>query len=477
MGATRIAPMSSNMSVVQCHKASCFLWSAAWSVVVLLLVIRAPVQSQTLTEKLTPLPDLGQVPDDFHWLQVNEQGTIAICPIKKNFEFHFLVNGKETFTTDAGLGVGPTFSPDGKRWAFPRRFTGIYGTLTFSVMLDGVETGPYQNVHQLVFSADGKRFMYGAGTNQAENLFLDGQSLPGWVDVSEYCFSPDGKHVAYAAIGGGGRIHVDGVPGQEYTVVSDPSYSRDGRLLFRAKRHGREVVIVDDKEGAEFDFVRDPFFSADGKHVCYRARQQADWFIVLDEVKQAAYKQNHAPQLTPVGNHLFYLASDGLNWCLVVDGKEQKKHPGLYSTHEPSITDVRFTEDGGHFIYAVAREGRWCACFDQTEGNLYDDVTQTTLCPDGSRHAYAAKTNVFWRVVLNGKAGSKFDSVWDLTWLKQPDHPLLHAARKGDEWFAVVNGVPSQPYRWGQIIHQSSSGAAYYALKDGVIHRVEAFLP
>jgi hypothetical protein len=429
----------------------------------------APAQS--LTEALTPLPSLGQVPDDFKSLFVNEQGTIAIYTRRVADKDYVYVNGKEVFWVDAGFALNPVFSSDPNRWAALRRFPGTLSDL-FSVMLDGKETGPYENVHALVFSKDGKRFMYSAGDRNSENLFLDGALLPGWVAVPEYCFTNDGKHVAYSAIGSGGCIYVDGVKGKVFTVVSDPHYGVDGRLLYRAKRAGKEVVNVAGQEGSEYGAVREPFFSADGAHVCYEAQQQNDWYAVLDEVKQAAYQKVASPQLSVLRNHLCYLASKAGEWCVVIDGNERRKYLGLSQSNEPSIMGVRLSEDASKVIYAATHDGLWCASFNEVEGNLFDYVTETTLTTDGSRYAYAAQKDAMWRAVIDGMEGTPYDSVWALTWRHENGSPLLYTASKNDQRFAIVNNSHSEAYKWVQIVPKSSSATWYYALKNGTIYGV-----
>ena len=185
--------------------------------------------------------------------------------------------------------VGPAYlaaeellwSPDGARLTFQAGSPNG----TFAVV-DGQEFGPYTWVKEFQWSPDGKRYVFQAAGSTGGGVIVDGKEQPktrGVVDAS-ILFSPDSKHIAYGGHPGVSVYQplVDGVAKphnlQNFTTRNNPpinfpvfSWSPDGNHIayvgFTMDPIPKGGVVVDGTmypgPSAGFQF---PSWSPNSKH-------------------------------------------------------------------------------------------------------------------------------------------------------------------------------------------------------------------
>ncbi len=183
--------------------------------------------------------------------------------------------------TDSGQ-VAYAFQSDGGVW----------------ISAAGEKQGPFDAVGAPTFSPDGRRFAYMARRSYASYLVLDGVPgepfdaiLPEEGDLSNYLedipvFRDDGLSVAYRACRGQSEYIVcDGEAGEPFGFVSGgPAFSpNNGHLVYAAGESLKEYVVVDHHRSEPFNRIWSPSpesslslmwkptFSADGNKVLFGA--------------------------------------------------------------------------------------------------------------------------------------------------------------------------------------------------------------
>jgi len=256
---------------------------------------------------------------------------------------------------------------------------------------------------------------------------------------------------------------------------------------------GKSRLVVEGREGAEFDDVGQPVFSPDGRHIAVRASKGEKIYIDVDNKTNDGYRRFF-------GNPIFSADSTKIAY---VEGIETNSNPRLV------ISDLSFTKKvirestdliavSGDRTTLVARqmvdgEQRMVVIgFDRPnvirEGRLYNAIDAFALSNDGATIAYVALENSKRRVLLNdreepfpdgGLVGSlvirpdqkgigfimvnrgryslhqaffhdgakekQYEEAMDLVYSK--DSRLhAYAARKGKNWFIVINGKEGQTF-------------------------------
>ena len=239
---------------------------------------------------------------------------------------------------------------------------------------------------------------YAAAKGSKLLVVVDGKEGPEYVHVGRetLIFSPDGKRLAYETWNGDKRVVVvDGKPGPEYdwigqgTLVFSPDSKRFAYVARKGYENSRDVVVLDGREGPEYDqIIWEPIFSPDGKRVAY-------------------------------------IAEKGDKSVLVVDGREGPEFDSVhfYTPFPFDLADLtveRKPEEGWNWVKAV---GHWDHGWIAMGGPVFS--------PRGQHVAYAARKDGKCFVVLDGRAGPKYDQVWGGPSF-HPDGRLEYlASRKG----------------------------------------------
>jgi hypothetical protein len=267
------------------------------------------------------------------------------------------------------------------------------------------------------------------------SVMVAGKSESEFSALSRPVFSPDGNRMAYAASASGWA-----------------RYDEDGNGFVTETSHSDEwKVLLDGTPQKTYRWVEGLVFSPDGAHFAYVARRgfTQDGFVVLDTKELTTYPEVQDPLFGP-NNALAYVAKNGSRSFLVVDGKEHAEFD--------YVTDHVFSTDG-KVAYVVGRGGKESVATGNKVGPRYDSVRAPHFSPDGTRLAHFAEEEGRWFIVVDGKKGEEFQAVHGARFFENPyrnrsNSPVFsqdgakvaYAAKKGNRWSLVVNGIMSSPY-------------------------------
>jgi len=157
----------------------------------------------------------------------------------------------------------------------------------------------YDEVRNLVFSADGKVLAYLGKKGKSTYLVLDGKDDQ--LSDGEYpwppVIKPDNKGAGIAIVGKDGaylyQAFGSGGPSQNrYKEIADVVFSNDARNhAYVAIKDERFLIVVNGKEGPFYDRVITPQFSPDGKFMIYRARKDNKRFVVVADTTGKVIKE------------------------------------------------------------------------------------------------------------------------------------------------------------------------------------------
>lgn len=200
----------------------------------------------------------------------NAEGQLLGYTLFVDHTLRFLKIGGRSFGPSQYYGVNsPQFSTDGKHFLCLQQ-----NSKEYSVVYDGREFGPFENVESITLSADGTRWAYAARREGKCLLFVDGVQVGIYGGVGSLGFSVDGKQWACIAVRNGKYlVVVDGQEQPECDYIDHLAFSPDGsRVAYWAERNGKRFVVVDNVQVTpEYDKIR-PMqlrFSKDGKHLVY----------------------------------------------------------------------------------------------------------------------------------------------------------------------------------------------------------------
>lgn len=373
-------------------------------------------------------------------------------------------------------------------------------------------------------------------------------------------FHEKGRGVAYAAKKGTDTYVVyNGRSGNNYEKISRLTIGPDGeRLAYAAYAKGKWLMVIDGLEGPAFDELEDPVFSPDGQHFAYFGKRDNSWFMVLDKKQTEASVSGYRgrPIFSSDSTKIAFVAKGGdgrtprlmvtdlsLNNLKIkepiasvvasrdksrlaavaeVDGKQRVIvfNFDLSAVHyEAPLFDkvygVTFGNDGQSIAYFVENDGKsyvasgdrieelppyspvaWPlvrpdgkgvdlvmvavnkvlihSAFYRAKGKIarYDEINDVVYNREGVQ-AFAAKKGNEWVAVVAGKEGPKFDMV--VNPLFSPDGKFfVYRARKDGKRFVVVadsNGsILSQHFPYEMVfttVFTADGGSVAYGVKDG----------
>ena len=91
-------------------------------------------------------------------------------------------------------------------------------------------------------------------------------------------------------------------------------------------------------------------------------------------------------------------------WCVVIDGEIQANFEAF---------DFVFSSDSKHLAYSAIDADKLFVMVDGKAGKKYDDIESGTpvLSPDGNRTAYGAMIGKKWCMVVDGKEDNQYDGL------------------------------------------------------------------
>ena len=322
------------------------------------------------------------------------------------------------------------------------------------VVHNGKSGKSYREVdeHTLTVSPDGLRVAYCAKAGDKWLVVVDGKESGPFEDKGRPVFSPDSRHVAFEAqIGTLWHVFVDNAKSDGVVSYFDtPLFSADSSRVVR-----RENT----KEGATYRMVftdlsfNDPFIavfqtlnnkvSADLSRIAVIDRQEGKYQVKLINIVQpekieagALYDEVREIAFSSDAQQVAYVAKRGSGFFLVFDGKEEAIPEGEY----PWPPVIR--PDGkGAGLVIVGGKGAFMhqAFFDDgiRTPARYKECADLTYSSDGKSHAYVAIRNERFLIVTNGKEGPMFDRVISPQF--SPDgKQLVYRARQDGKRFVVL---------------------------------------
>ncbi len=301
---------------------------------------------------------------------VSSQG-IIIRDGKEVLRADGIVSDVQSFgETRIGETFGPFLSPDGTRLACGVR----RGTNCF-VVLDNIESGPWQRINCLVapredfarFSADGRHFTYVGLRGEKDFVVVDRQeNTNSWMDCA--VFSPDSQRTAFSRYressgkGTFSSVVLDGLPGKEFSgTMEELVFSPNGkRLAYRVSERGGGYVV--EHGGEEFDGYYssgDIIFSPDSKHLAFRGSKNGQSFMVIDGRDYLQSDNGHDIRsdyftFSPDSQRWGYIAQQGDEHYAVISGATYGPYDYLSVPDEEAY--IYFSPDSRHFAFMANRD-------------------------------------------------------------------------------------------------------------------------
>lgn len=309
-------------------------------------------------------------------------------------------------------------------------------------------------------------------------------------DISQVLFSETGSGVAYLARKNNGNISVvhNGKAGKEYAItIGQVVLSADGRhVAYGAMVADKWCMVVDGREGRPFNSVISPVFSSDGQHIAYQAMEGEKWHIVVDNRSNSGTKTSYSrPVFSADSTLIAYVENQDKAARLIVSDlrfnkqrvKENtgellvsnKNRTRLAATkvvdnkvrvidfnfatpdvvHEGRLYDaihhMTFGDDGVSVAYVAEKGGTRLLVLDDREESLPagELVEQPVIHPDkqGVGVLLASKNGSFLHqsFIKSTTAENMYDEAANLVYSKDSRF-FAYVARKGKNWFVVVNG-------------------------------------
>ena len=334
-------------------------------------------------------------------------------------------------------------------------------------------------------------------------------------------FSKNGGGVAYSAEKNG-KVYVvhNGKPGKSYDVVGDIVLNPDGRrVAYGALSEGKWRMVIDGAEGVPYSTVKSPLFSPDGSHLAYQVLSGEKWHLVVDatanegtqtrlmdhqfsaDSRTIAYIDNADAynrkgrlvlsdlaftQQTIIGSNASRLTlnPDGSR-IAAINTRENKQYVVTCRFDKPNdvqdgaeysaIDNLAFAPDGTALTYVAARDGVRFMVFNGREEALPNGgslVEVPVVRPDqkGVGAIIAVNNQTFFHQFFldGGKKDSGYDEAGGLTY-DSGGEVYAYAARRGNVWFTVVNGVEGPKFDRVISPRFSPNGKylVYRARKDG----------
>lgn len=241
-----------------------------------------------------------------------------------------VIDGQRSAAMD---GVGQLrFSSDGLRAGFVGRRQGFS-----SVVIDGVEQGPFETIAELQL---GPPDVFVARTEGAWHVFVDGQPGEGFDRIAGLLTT--GGAPAYAGRRGQEEWIVEGPHqlGRFTALKSKLARDASGRLVFVAQRGDVWTVVMGDTESTPWAEVEVP--AVGGAHVGFVGERDGRSVVVLDGQDVSTWEWAGSLVLSADGARSAHLARRDGRTLVVVDGVEKSFDVVVAGT-------LAFSKDGRRF--------------------------------------------------------------------------------------------------------------------------------
>lgn len=372
------------------------------------------------------------------------------------------------------------FHPRGKGVAYTRKEgEGL------RLVHDGKAGAPVASIDAVAFSPDGKRIAYSAMVGKRWRMFVDGAAGIDSEQTTNPAFSPDSRHVAYGVkTAAGWSMVIDGrLTQMDKALLGNPAFSADSaKVAFteadRVDSQPRLVVCdlslkrLYTVEGSDTEFAVN---SENSRIALSRQQGNARNLVEVDFLKAApvaegaGYDAVSNVTYASSGNNLaYYGIRAGMNY-LVANGREEALPQGNlpWAPLIPSRDGgaAAFVDNGtGISLHRAASAG---------DDAAYEEVGDRAISSKGDLTAYAARRGANWFLVVNGKEGAPFDKVVSPVF-SPDDRFLVYRARKDGKRFLVVSDRTGkilkqhQPYEMVfPPVFTANGKSVAYGVKDG----------
>jgi len=509
------------------YKISPIMLLLIFSIVIGSCVSREPNLSETPQVKIADIVETNEIDlptATEHIEQITEQTIETTSTPQASPRVTEMVHDQQDITEDFGLrrtvllkfnpeetsSIYMEVSPDGKQIAYKR-----FSEQGQSVIFDGNEYGPYDEVEFLDFSPDSQHLVFIATITDKSFAVLDGIEQQYYdLILASARFSPDSEHIIYEARQGKKTIAVIDYTEFTYDAINGPIYiSPDSSsIAFVARNINAEHFVVQDGiEGKKYDEIEiynlDLYFSADGGHLAYVAKEGGNWYVVLDEKESIPfssssvditfspdsqhfvyaaftddekvlfidgeqmnnYDDSFSPIFSPDSQHFAYEASLDDETFVVVDGIEGPKHDGY-------IYGFTFSPDGERYAYQVGTDDEYLLVIDGEIQGEKDVRRRPLFSPDSQHIAYQPYDSEFDIIVLDGDVNEKYDTIEYVTFSPDGNH-LLIIVQEDDTWddYVVFNGLPGEKFDeiLPQIVFEMDDSFNYMAIKGDEVYLIE----
>jgi hypothetical protein len=357
----------------------------------------------------------------------------------------------------------------------------------FRAVYNGKAGRPYQAVNSLTLSRDGRRLAYAAlGEDGQWRMVVDGAESEPFAEIGVPSFSPDGAHVAYPGRSAAGwHLVIDGVRGAatqgQFTAYE---FASDGtRIAFIEAAQGddRGRLVVSDlalrRQVLVEPRVSVLLTSGDRKNVVAIAERDDVQHVVTFSFEQPDHvtRGKGFAAIAGLDNvsdpQAFSYLGDRSGRHMLVMGDREVPAPSEpfvgYPITRPDRRGVGALVWAGtgvtlreFFVDGSGREG----VYQEAEGLVY---------AAGGGHAYAARRDDRWFVVVNGKEGPSFDRVVSPVFSADGKW-LAYRARQDGKRFVVVADAGGKTIRqhpsYDQVfpVRFTADGKSVaYGVKDG----------
>ena len=200
---------------------------------------------------------------------------------------------------------------------------------------------------------------------------------------------------------------------------------------------GEQWLRTSSKDGPRFEVVATQgiVFSPEGAMLAYPGVHDEQWWMIVGEDRLGPWDAVAEPRFSRDGRRFAFVAQTPAGWHAVVDDRLGPPFEAIQSR------SLQFSEDGVHVGYVAA--GGACAFIvvDQTVGPCRERVRALRVSNRGTAAA-VIREGPHERLVAGEQVGQPFDAIGE--WVVTDDgRRHAYAARIGDRWVAVVDGVAS----------------------------------
>jgi hypothetical protein len=329
-----------------------------------------------------------------------------------------------------------------------------------SPRLTGLHVSPADSGPEFHFSESGGGVAFVLEQADGARVFHDGTPGPRYDAVGPPAVSPDGRRVAHGAlVDGAWRMVVDGVPGAPWDTVEAPRFSPDGaHLAYLALRGERWHLVVDAvaNPGTTARITRFGFTGDSARIACIEDADGADVGRLV--VSDLAFR-TPTTLATRASDLVLAEAGPGLGAVLEEPGGQRVMllDPGRPAAARrgevfDAVGGLVVRADGGSVAYLAERGGRGLVVRDgETEPQAADEGVAGPLVflprEKGVGLLSWTPRGVVVRQFFGAgpPAGGPWEQAEGLAYDPQGSSYAL-VARRGDRWFAVVDGREGPPF-------------------------------